>query len=93
MKKKGMNSIRSGKGDKYGEGDGQIKRKVVRGMFEKHCVACLSHSLETDPLDENEYLRWGRPWFAEGVEGSICFHCRRLHRAKASLKYCAACIL
>ena len=63
------------------------KRKVVRGIVEKYCVCCLCHSTEDDPLLPEDQLKWMRPRFEDqgGVEGSQCFYCRRLHRAKAPL--------
>ena len=63
-------------------------RKVVRGIIPKHCVCCLCHSSEDDPLIPADRLKWMRPRFEDqdGVEGSQCFYCRRLHRAKATLR-------
>lgn len=73
-----------------GDGEKALKRKIIRGICEKHCVCCLLHSTTDDPINEGEPLKWGRPRLedSEGVEGSQCFYCRRLHRAKA----CAQCL-
>ena len=71
------------------------KRKIVRGKKPKYCVLCMCHSSDVDPLqdwDEDCYgappfqpMAWGHPREGDGVEGSECYYCRRLHRAKAPL--------
>jgi hypothetical protein len=64
------------------------KRKVVRAIVQKYCVLCLYWSESEDPRAPGTVLKWGHPRHDKGVEGSVCYYCRRTHRAKASLQCC-----
>ena len=68
--------------------DGGLKRKLVRGVCPKTCVLCCFWSEGDDPSSGVPPLMWGHPRHAKGVEGSECYWCRRLHRAKAFFECC-----
>lgn len=64
--------------------ESQSKRRLVRGIVPKYCVLCVYWSEGNDDVTGRPPLCWGHPRHDRGVEGSECYYCRRVHRAKAS---------